>query len=182
MEFDGERVRSARQFTRLVQETADGRTVKMAILRNGQRQVVDATPEAQSFSWTMDFDGDRIRRDVERSLRNLPEIRAFRMNPDFDFRLDGMPEIAGRSRTRLGVSVQSLSPQLADYFGVKDGGALVASVTPGSAAEKAGLKAGDVITSVNGDRVRDADDLTHEISGVSETPRWKWCATRRCLR
>jgi S1-C subfamily serine protease len=165
VEFDGERVRSARQFTRLVQETAAGRTVKMAILRNGQRQVVDATPEARSFSWTMDFDGDRVRRDVERSLRNLPEMRAFRMNPDFRF--DGMPEIAGRSRTRLGVSVQSLSPQLADYFGVKDGGALVASVTPGSAAEKAGLKAGDVITSVNGDRVRDADDLTHEISGVS---------------
>lgn len=165
VEFDGERVRSARQFTRLVQETADGRTVKMAILRNGQRQMVDATPEARSFSWTMDFDGDRVRRDVERSLRNLPEMRAFRMNPDFRF--DGMPEVAGRSRTRLGVSVQSLSPQLAAYFGVTDGGALVASVTPGSAAEKAGLKAGDVITSVNGDRVRDADDLTHEISGVS---------------
>ena len=73
----------------------------------------------------------------------------------------------GRPRTRLGVSVQSLSPQLADYFGVKDGGALVASVTPGSAAETAGLKAGDVITAVNGDRVRDADDLTHEISGAS---------------
>lgn len=159
VEFDGERVRSARQFTRLVQETPNGRTVKLAVLRDGKRQTLDATPEARSFSWTMDIDGDRIRREVERGMRNFPEYRI----PDMS------PGIRLGARGRLGVTVESLSPQLADYFGVKDGGALVSSVTTGSAAEKAGLKAGDVITSVNGERVRDAESLSREIGDMTGT-------------
>src|SRR5438128_1195181 len=60
------------------------------------------------------------------------------------------PEMAGiRSRGRLGATIQELTPELADYFGVKSG-VLVASVQKDSAAEKAGLKAGDVITAVDG--------------------------------
>ena len=57
------------------------------------------------------------------------------------------------SRGRLGVTVQSLTPELEEYFGAKNGGALVSSVTQDSAAAKAGIKAGDVITSINGRRV-----------------------------
>jgi serine protease Do len=162
VEFDGERVRSARQFTRLVQETPDGRTVKIAVLRDGKRQTLDATPEARSFNWSMDIDGDRIRREIERGMQNIPDR--------FEYRIpDMIPGIRSMSRGRLGVTVESLSPQLADYFGVKDGGALVSSVTKDSAAEKAGLKAGDVITSVNGDRVRDADSLSREIGNATGT-------------
>jgi serine protease Do len=161
VEFDGERVRSARQFTRLVQETPEGRTVKIAVMRDGKRQTFDATPEARAFSWNMDIDGDRIRREVERGMRGL---REFRVEPPlaFEYRYESP------SRGRLGVAVESLSPQLAAYFGVKDG-ALVSSVTQGSAAEKAGIKAGDVITSVNGDPVHDADSLIREIGGASGT-------------
>src|SRR5207245_9832621 len=44
VEFDGERVRSARQFTRLVQETGPGRTVKATVVRDGQRKDVELTP------------------------------------------------------------------------------------------------------------------------------------------
>jgi S1-C subfamily serine protease len=68
---------------------------------------------------------------------------------------------------RLGVTVQTLSDQLQEYFGAKEGGALVSSVAKESAAEKAGLKAGDVIVSINGDKVRDAEELTSEIGGKS---------------
>lgn len=173
VEYDGERVRSARQLTRLVQETADGRSVKIAIDRGGQRQMVEATPEARSFSWDVDIDGDRIRRDIERGMQGF---REFRLDPPaldfhydgeprrFDFRMDDLMPV---SRGRLGVSVQSLSPQLAAYFGAKDGGALVSSVAKDSAAEKAGLKAGDVITSIDGDAVRDPEALTSEITGKS---------------
>ena len=46
VEFDGERVRSARQLTRLVQETPDGRAVKMTVTRGDARQTVEVTPEA----------------------------------------------------------------------------------------------------------------------------------------
>lgn len=165
-EYDGERVRSARQFTRLVQETPEGRSVRMAILRNGQKQTIDATPEAREFSWTMNIDGDRIAREAERGMRE--GLREFRMNPPaFDFHFDdGFPGVTVRPRPRLGVSVEGLSSQLAEYFGAKDGGALVSSVTADSPAAKAGIRAGDVITTVNGSRVKDADDLLREISGA----------------
>ena len=162
VEFDGERVRSARQFTRLVQETPDGRTVKIAVLRDGKRQTLDATPEARSFSWNMDVDGDRIRREIERGMQQIPQRFEYRF-PDM------IPGLRSMSRGRLGVTVESLSPQLADYFGVKDGGALVSAVAMDSAAEKAGLKAGDVITSVNGGRVRDAESLSREIGDATGT-------------
>ena len=67
------------------------------------------------------------------------------------------------SRARLGVQVETLSDQLGEYFGVKGGGVLVSSVTAASPAEKAGLKAGDVITAVNGTAVRDAGELVEEL-------------------
>ena len=169
-EFDGERVRSARQFTRLVQETADGRSVKIGIVRGGQKQTIEATPQAQALDWSFEWDGDRIRREFERGMRGLDGLRAFRFNPrDFDFRFDDMPGARMSSRGRLGVTVETLTPQLQEYFGAKDGGVLVSSVTSGSAAAKAGLKAGDVITSINGDAVRDAGDLVDEINQVSGT-------------
>ena len=76
VEYDGERVRSARQFTRLVQETPDGRTVKIAVLRNGQKQTVDATPEEGGNAWNFAIDGDQIRREIERGLRDLPGNRS----------------------------------------------------------------------------------------------------------
>jgi S1-C subfamily serine protease len=50
---------------------------------------------------------------------------------------------------------------------VPEGGALVAGVTEGSPADKAGLKAGDVITSINGDRVRSTNDLIDELRDVT---------------
>lgn len=167
VEYDGERVRSARQFTRLVQETPDGRQVPLAVVRDGKRQTLTATPEARAFSWGMNIDGDRIRRDVERGLRGLQE---FHMDgPAMRFHFDGWEDwLMPSSRRRLGVSVDSLSDQLAQYFGASDGGALITSVEPGSAAETAGLKAGDVITSINGGRVRSAEQVVDAMREVRE--------------
>lgn len=65
---------------------------------------------------------------------------------------------------RLGVSVQDLSAPLAASFGLPGpNGALVSSVAPGSAAARAGLKAGDVITSMNGQVVQVAGDVSSRI-------------------
>ncbi len=169
VEFDGERVRSARQFSRLVQETPDGRTVKMGIVRDGQKQTVDVTPE-RALAWNLDIDGDRIRREVERGLGEVGRLPYYF---DFDtrpFAFDWDRDMRSRpSRGRLGVQLDSLSPQLAEYFGAKDGGVLVSGVTPGSPAEKAGLKAGDVIVSVNGSQVRDVNELRGELADAQST-------------
>jgi serine protease Do/serine protease DegQ len=89
-------------------------------------------------------------------------MREFTFDGPLNFDFDMWPGPTS-PRSRLGVQLGELTPQLADYFGATDGGVLVSSVTKDSAAEKAGLKAGDVITSVNGDRVRNTDDLIDEL-------------------
>lgn len=174
VEYDGERVRSARQLTRLVQETPDGRSVKIAVMRNGQKQTLDAAPERRAAS-TFDFiDPDRLRDNIERGLRD------FRLDPpNFDFRYDDrgprrfeyrVPDMVmpfRGARGRLGVSLQSLTPDLEEYFGAKNGGVLVSSVAPDSPASTAGLKAGDVITSINGQRVTNPGGLMRELSELT---------------
>jgi serine protease Do len=65
---------------------------------------------------------------------------------------------------RLGVMLQDLSAPLAESFGLKaPNGALVASVAQGSAAAKAGLKAGDVITSLDGTAMKTAGDVSTRV-------------------
>ena len=65
---------------------------------------------------------------------------------------------------RLGVTLQDLSAPLAASFGLEaPDGALVSSVQPGSAAAKAGLKAGDVITGIDGEPVRVAGDVSSRV-------------------
>lgn len=67
-------------------------------------------------------------------------------------------------RGRLGISVQDLTPELAEAFGITDtGGSVVAGIDPGSPAEKAGLKEGDVITAINGRPVRSSSDLRNVV-------------------
>jgi S1-C subfamily serine protease len=182
VDYDGERVRSARQFTRLVQETPDGRSVAIGLMREGKKQTVNATPESGRMTWNFGPDVDRAMRDAERGMRE------FRFDvPNFDFRFDDRDRIPGDreprrfeyrvpggvmpfmngSRGRLGVSVQSLTPDLEEFFGARNGGALVSSVTKESAAAKAGVKAGDVITSINGKHVDDADDLVRELDDLT---------------
>jgi serine protease Do len=169
VEYDGERVRSARQFTRLVQETPGGRSVAIALLRDGKRQTVNATPETSRMTFNFGPDMDRAMREAERGLREFrfdgPEFRFENREPRrFEYRVpDRVLPFMRQSRGRLGVTVQSLTDDLEEYFGVKNGGALVSSVTPDSAASKAGVKAGDVIVSINGRTVSDSDDLLREL-------------------
>ena len=180
VDVDGERVRSARQFSRLVQETPEGRSLTLGVVRDGRRQSISVTPEAPSDAFG--FDAGVIERDFARGLRDLgprlreieprlreiePRLREFRFNGPMDFDFDMVPPMTS-PRGRLGVQLNELTPQLADYFGVTDGGVLISSITKDSAAEKAGLKAGDVITSVNGDRVRHSDDLVDELRDAKE--------------
>jgi serine protease Do len=154
VEFDGEHVRSARQFGRLVRETPPGRTVKATIMRDGQRKDVQITPgEGRAAGFL--FDGRRFREqlgDLDSLRDRLPPF-----NFNFDFDIPGA--LSGR---RLGVTVDELTDQLAQYFSAKDG-LLVTSVTDGSSASRAGLKAGDVITSIDGRPVRSREDLVRAL-------------------
>ncbi|MCA1605473.1 MAG: PDZ domain-containing protein, partial [Acidobacteria bacterium] len=77
---------------------------------------------------------------------------------------DGLFYAFGNHR-RIGVSTMQLTKQLAEYFGIADGnGVLVTAVTDDSPAAKAGVKAGDVITAVDGEKVEGAGDLSRGIN------------------
>ena len=179
VDYDGERVRSARQFTRLVQETPEGRSVAIGIVRDGKKQTVNATPEAGRMMWNFGL-GAGIREPTGHAGVPLARIAGLQ------FRLTTIECRAGSStacprnsgsrfpasrfptsRGRLGVSVQSITPELAEYFGAKNGGALVSSVAKESAAAKAGIRAGDVIVSINGKAVSDAEDLIEELESIN---------------
>ncbi len=68
-------------------------------------------------------------------------------------------------RGMLGVGIQDVTSELAENFGLKDiRGVIVNSVTAGSPAEKAGLKQGDVITSLNGTAIKDGNELRNRVA------------------
>jgi serine protease Do len=159
VEFDGERVRSVRQLTRLVSETPEGRSVAAAVLRDGQRVTVNVTPSSNASRWISSGSAQTVPQLLERVMPARPMTRT-PLPPSLD-------TFVYRSGNQLGVSVSEISEQLADFFGTKDG-VLVSSVTPNSAAAKAGVKAGDVITSVNGSSVNDAADLRRRLQDVDE--------------
>jgi len=138
----------------------------MAVRRGSERQTLDVTPEArEAFAWNgrLGPDLDReIARGVERGLRDLPQ----RIEPHFNFRFEGLPALG--TRGRLGVQVNPLTAQLAEYFGARAGGVLVASVVADSSAARAGMKAGDVITKVNGATVKNPGELIEALGEVKD--------------
>lgn len=159
-EFDGEAVRSARQFSRLVDETAQGRTVKMAVQRGGQRVSLDVTPEARPF-------GRLAPAPLERFTFRMPEIPDVPRLREFDRRVLPEMEMFSSRSSRLGVQLEDVEDQLAEYFGVKTG-ALVVSVAKDTPAARAGFKAGDVITKVNGEPIDDTGDVRREIRRIDD--------------
>jgi serine protease Do len=69
------------------------------------------------------------------------------------------------TRSQLGVTVQGVTSDLAESLGLKQAqGVIVSGVTPGSAAERAGVKRGDVIESFNGQTVHDTNTLRNRVA------------------
>jgi serine protease Do len=160
-EVNGQRVEGAAQFRRMIHEIPAGRLAQLTVWRDGRSQSLSATlgkAEEQHNTWMNAAPGGFAFRmpDVE-----IPEI------PSMDFG-DGMALLPG-GRPRLGIDAEDIGGQLGSFFGAPDGeGILVRSVNSGSAAEKAGLKAGDVITSFNGDRVRSLGDLRQKLASQND--------------
>ena len=153
LRFDGEVVTNVRKLNRLVSEASADQTVRLTISRGGAEQEVSVTLSKRSAVEGL-FAG-QIRDEVFRGIeKDFPQFKTGDGNFVFSF---------GANR-RIGVSTQTLTKQLADYFGVKDGGLLITSVNENSPAAKAGLKAGDVITAVDGEKVASAGDISRAIN------------------
>jgi serine protease Do len=146
LQYNGETVQGQEQFVRLVHETPVGREVKLVVWRNGGEQTLTATIGERSGYGFSTPNGS-----VTFPNFPVPPIEIPRM------------ELSWQSQA-LGIVGESLGQeqQLAQYFGVQDG-VLVKQVIRNSAAEKAGLKAGDVITKVDGQRVSSTRDITSQL-------------------
>ncbi len=153
LRFDGEPVTNVRKLNRLVSEASADQTVRLTVSRGGAEQEVSVTLSKRSDVESL-F-GSQIHDEILRGMeKDFPQIKTGDGNFVFSF---------GANR-RIGVSTQTLTKQLADYFGVSDGGLLITSVNENSPAAKAGLKAGDVITAVDGEKVATSGDIVRAIN------------------
>jgi serine protease Do len=146
LEYNGQRVEGMEQFGRMVRETPPGREVKLTISRNGANQTLAAVLGSRRSRFSV----------------NLPsgfEIPEFHM-PD-------IPQIYTATRSAmLGVEAETLGSQLAGYFGVKEG-VLVRAVLDNTPAQKAGMKAGDVITKLDGMTVTSPSELSSAVRAAN---------------
>jgi serine protease Do len=138
--YNGENVLGARQLGRLVAETPSGRKVRIQFWRDGKTQSTVATMTESRVRRPFSGDLDIQVPDIHIAIPDIPT-----------------PMVVWKSPA-LGIECESLDSQLADYFGVKRG-VLVRSVEKGSAAEKAGLRAGDILTAVDNRPVASAHDV-----------------------
>ncbi len=138
--FDGKTIEDSDDLITAVHRTPPKTDVKIDLVRNSEKKTLTAT---------------------------LGRVRA----PEaFSFRMPSMPSLPRRpfqfhfysSNSSYGLELESLSSQLSDYF--EASGLLVASVESGSRADKAGFKAGDVVTKVNGHKIHEMSDFHDELS------------------
>jgi S1-C subfamily serine protease len=159
--YDGQVVEGTVQFRRLVRETPSGRNISLAISRNGSAQDISVELGDRSSFYEKKMKG---------KMRDFGNAYAF-TEPNFDFHFDApgvFGEMDGRAPV-LGISAEDISGQLGTYFGAPNGtGILVREVRSGTAAEKAGLKAGDVIVKVNGSPVGSLTELRQLLRDKSD--------------
>jgi len=151
LEFNGNRIEGQEQLVRMLHETPAGRQVTLGIVRDSQPMQVKVTL------------GDRRTLTKKYHMATpMAPMPPMVVMPELD-----IPSIEVISRTYVrsaGMMVDNLTPQLGEFFGVKAGqGVLVRSVEKGSAAEAAGLKAGDVIVKVDTEKINDRNDFSRAL-------------------
>ena len=173
LRFEGDSVTSVRKLNRLVSEVAPDQTVRLNISRSGGEQEVAVTigKRNQSINAMGDWHGPEGLKGLDK-IEGLDKLKELERDMPPGARVwkwegpgkDGMIFAFGNHR-RIGVSTTQMTKQLAEYFGIGDSkGVLITSVTDDSPAAKAGLKAGDVITAIDGEKVEDAGDLAQGIN------------------
>lgn len=154
LDYSGQRIEGTEQFVRMVRETPEGRQVRLLISRNGNTQTLTATIAARKGP------GTSVRPEIDpESL----QVEMQKLRDQFRFQIPDTPQVfMGMRSGGLGIEAESITAQLAEYFGVKDG-VLVRSVAKDSPASKAGMKAGDVITKVDETSVSQPQEITRAL-------------------
>jgi serine protease Do len=152
LRFNNDRIQSAEQLGQLVRETPAGRKVRLVVFRDGKTQTLNVMvgSRRQPLKVTPE----------ETPATPAPPIHV--MPPDWPD-----PALSWHSAV-LGIECEGIRSQFAEYFGVKQG-VLVRYVAENSAAEKAGLKAGDVLTKVGDKAVTTPRDVTLALRAEQNT-------------
>jgi membrane-associated protease RseP (regulator of RpoE activity) len=142
--FNDEKMRRPDDLVEIVHETKPGTQAKIKLVRDGK--------------------------DIELSV-TLGELKVKELK-DFSFDWkdkDGKKFVFVSGRAFLGVHLQNLDKDLAEYFGVKENeGVLILKVSTDTPAEKAGLKAGDVIVKFNDKNISNAEDVIEILADLKK--------------
>ena len=145
IEFDGERVFDDSDLGEMIRDHDAGDKVAIGIIRDGKEKTLDATLGSL----------DDWREDDGALSFSVPSVIG-----------TGSWGWGVNRRPQIGVNVMDLNSQLAEYFHVSDErGVLVTRVIRRSPADKAGIKAGDVIVSAGGERVMQTGDISDALEG-----------------
>ncbi|MGD0839651.1 MAG: PDZ domain-containing protein [Candidatus Acidiferrales bacterium] len=170
VEYDGQRVEGTLAFRRMVRETPPGRSIAIGYWRDGQSdsltvELGSLTSEIQDHALKM---ADRAREMAEQHVAQEEMAEQFGEQMAQMPMVLNIPENAGLfagNTPRLGIGALDLSGQLGKYFGAPDGqGVLVSEVRDSTPAAKAGLQAGDVITKLDGEPVRNVGELRGKLA------------------
>lgn len=152
LSLNGMSVESATQLRRMIHEIPPGRAVTLGLSRDGQPVTVKVQLADRQREFSM-FGPNSKEIEV-----HVPEIHV----PEID--IPSITMVMATASARSGLTVENITPQLGEFFGVKNGnGVLVRNVEKGSRAEKAGFRAGDIIVKVNDLPVHDTSDFTHAV-------------------
>ena len=177
LRVDGENISSVRKLNRIVSELAPDQSVKITVSRGGSEQDITATIGKRSNNFFAGSDLFKGQPQIWKWEGKEPRGRTFEV-PHFN--MDGNLFSEGdllnnrdliwlANSRRIGVSTTELTKQLADYFGVTGGkGVLVTAVIDDGPAAKAGVRAGDVLTAVDGEAIASSGDLSRAINRKKE--------------
>jgi predicted metalloprotease with PDZ domain len=155
--MNGASVESGAQLRRMIHETPAGRIVSLGLSRDGQPMTIKVQLADKHSEFAMAHPKTK---EFHFEMPNMPPM------PDVD--IPSINMVVVTSSARSGLMVENITPQLGEFFGVKNGnGVLVRSVEKGSRAEKAGLRAGDIIVKVNDQAVHDTSDFSHAVKSRS---------------
>jgi len=159
-EINGQRIEGSEQFRRMIREIPSGRKASLTVWRDGLSQTITATigkPESLHMNHM-------------NSVHEFPGNFSFNM-PD----LSGLENLHAMTllspgRPLLGIDAENLTGEFGKFFGAPEGeGVLVRSVFSNSPAAAGGVKVGDVIVSMDGERIHNASELREKLLTKKES-------------
>lgn len=167
VKINGEDVTSGRKLTRLVSEISPDHTARLTVIRGGSEREINVTVGKRPMPKFAE--GSFFPEGLKDFEFKMPELEKLKDLEKFKFEgKPGEPMVWSFSnRRQIGVSLTPLTKQLSDHFGVTNG-ALVNNVREDSPAAKAGLKAGDIITEIDGKAVKGELDVVRALGEKKE--------------